>query len=401
MTTAPRVAPAEAARRPADAWHLITGEYPPQPGGISDYTLLVASGLAEAGGEVHVWAPPAGGDATAVPGVTVHRGAGSWSGADLARLDAALDGFPCPRRLLVQYVPNAYGRRGMNLDFGRWLRRRARRGDSVRTMFHEVRYILQPGDRLARRLLVAVQKRMARMILGASSHAYITVPAWAELLREAAPGRLPPIAVAPVPSTIPAVDDPAGVAEVRRRYAPGGEAIVGAFSTFRPSVEAILAGVLPGLLRRPGRVGLLLGRNGEAVAARIAAGHPGLSGRLFATGGLPPEDVSRHLQAAELLIQADAGGLCAKQTTTMAALANGRPIVAGAGRLTEPSWAEDRCVALAATAEPADLLRVAEACLADPAERARLGEAARSAYARRFSIGRTVAVLTGADAGPG
>jgi hypothetical protein len=25
-------------------WHIITGEYPPQPGGVSDYTRLVARG---------------------------------------------------------------------------------------------------------------------------------------------------------------------------------------------------------------------------------------------------------------------------------------------------------------------------------------------------------------------
>ncbi len=26
-------------------WFIITGEYPPQPGGLSDYTELVANGL--------------------------------------------------------------------------------------------------------------------------------------------------------------------------------------------------------------------------------------------------------------------------------------------------------------------------------------------------------------------
>ena len=31
------------------AWHLITCEYPPQMGGVSDYTRVVAEGLSEAG----------------------------------------------------------------------------------------------------------------------------------------------------------------------------------------------------------------------------------------------------------------------------------------------------------------------------------------------------------------
>ena len=44
--------------RRGGAWHLITCEYPPRTGGVSDYTRLVAEGLSEAGDEVHVWCPP-------------------------------------------------------------------------------------------------------------------------------------------------------------------------------------------------------------------------------------------------------------------------------------------------------------------------------------------------------
>jgi len=43
-------------RSPATS-HLITGEYPPQSGGVSDYSYLVATGLAKASEKVHVWAP--------------------------------------------------------------------------------------------------------------------------------------------------------------------------------------------------------------------------------------------------------------------------------------------------------------------------------------------------------
>src|SRR5262245_59769784 len=54
-------------------WHLVTGEYPPQPGGVADYTRLVAQGLAAAGDTVHVWAARAPGDTPQDVGVTVHR----------------------------------------------------------------------------------------------------------------------------------------------------------------------------------------------------------------------------------------------------------------------------------------------------------------------------------------
>ena len=40
-------------------WAVLTGEYPPQPGGVADYTALVAGGLAAASDLVTVYAPPA------------------------------------------------------------------------------------------------------------------------------------------------------------------------------------------------------------------------------------------------------------------------------------------------------------------------------------------------------
>ena len=43
--------------RHLDPWHIVTGEYPPARGGVSDYTFAIANGLASAGDEVNVWCP--------------------------------------------------------------------------------------------------------------------------------------------------------------------------------------------------------------------------------------------------------------------------------------------------------------------------------------------------------
>jgi glycosyltransferase involved in cell wall biosynthesis len=265
-------------------------------------------------------------------------------------------------------------------------------------MFHEVRYHMEPVDRPIRRVLVVVHTWMARILLKAATHVYASVPGWVAMLRTLAPRSAPPIVWSPIPSTIPAVDDPVGVAETRQRYASRGEAVIGTFATFREPTCAILAVVFPSLLAHPDRVVLLIGRNGPAFAERLIANHPELASRLFATGMLPPDEIARHLQACDVLIQADPGGLCTKQTTTMAGMVQGRAIVAGVGHNTEPVWAEERCVALALSAQPSDLIASIESCLADPAERARLGAAARETYARHFSIGRTVEILTGVRA---
>jgi hypothetical protein len=55
----------------SSTFHLLTGEYPPQQGGVGDYTAALAAALARRGCEVHVWAPaPATADRR---GVTVHE----------------------------------------------------------------------------------------------------------------------------------------------------------------------------------------------------------------------------------------------------------------------------------------------------------------------------------------
>src|SRR3954463_1068879 len=127
-------------------WHLITSEYPPQPGGVSDYTQVVARGLASAGDEVHVWCPPAGNGAKDAAesnednssGVSVHRELGSFTPADLRRTGRLLRRFKAPRRLLVQWVPHGYGYQSMNLPFCLWLWRRAvSHRDEVEVMVHE------------------------------------------------------------------------------------------------------------------------------------------------------------------------------------------------------------------------------------------------------------------------
>ena len=108
--------------------HILTCEYPPQPGGVSDYTHLLAGGLAAAGEEVHVWGPAADGPAPDQPDVTVHRDLGGFRLADLGRMDRALNAFPRPRRLLLQWVPHGYGWRAMNVPLCAWLGERGAGG---------------------------------------------------------------------------------------------------------------------------------------------------------------------------------------------------------------------------------------------------------------------------------
>ena len=69
-------------------WHMITGEYPPDPGGVAGYTAAVAGALADAGAGVHVWA--SGDEPSPIPmtppdKIGVHRIAGRFGPGSRSR----------------------------------------------------------------------------------------------------------------------------------------------------------------------------------------------------------------------------------------------------------------------------------------------------------------------------
>jgi glycosyltransferase involved in cell wall biosynthesis len=383
---------------PSTTWHILAGEFPPEPGGVSDYTWRLAEGLAGRGHDVHVWARRAADPPPDPPGIATHRLADGWSPGDFARIGEGLDRFAGPRRLLVQYAANAFRRRGMNLHLGRWLLGRRRRGDDVRVMFHEVAYYFALRDKPTRWALAAVQRLMARDLLRSCSRAYVSTLSWETMLRSIGVGIRRPIEWLPIPSNITPVEDEAGVRALRGRLAPEGQAILGTFSTYPSFIRVGTRVVLRELLRdRPDRVAVLLGRGGPGFASELVAEDATLAGRLHAPGDLGAADLSRHFQACDLMLQYYIDGASARRTTLMSLLEHGRPIASTVGLRSEPIWAESGALRLTPGLEPLALARAAEALLADPAELARLGAEGRKLYDRCFALGH---VLDRLDAGP-
>lgn len=358
---------------------------------MADYTALLAEALGRSGVEVHVWSPAArhGGEARpAAPGVMVHRWPGGFGPAELRGLGAALDAFAPPRRVLVEYTPYAWGRRGMNLGFGRWLRRRSRAGDQVRCLIHEPFYPWRLRDRPTRWVLAAAQRRMLRDVLAASATVDVTIPAWEACARRYDPLGPRAMGCLPVPSTIPVVDDPAAVAALRSRIAPRGEAILGCFSTYGPLLGPVLRAVWPALLRdRPDRVGLWIGRGAAGFAAPLELGQGGV----VAVEGVSARDVSLHLQACDLMVLPYPDGISGRRTTAMAALAHGRAIVSNLGPLSEAFWRDCDAVAIVSAIEA--IPGRAEDLLRDRTLLAGLGDRARGLHDARFDVGHTVAAL--------
>ena len=380
-------------------WHILTGEYPPQPGGVSDYTRMVAHGLAAAGDEVVVWAPALGegqvGQVGQVgndeAGVVVRRLPDRFGPRSLRVLSRALGRTAGPRRLLVQYVPHAFGWKAANLPFCLWLRSRGRGQESVWVMFHEVAF---PFDREAPfrlNLLAATHRLMARLVGGAADRAFVSIPAW-RLGVESVAAAGTPVTWLPVPSGIPVVHDERASAAIHTRYA-NGHALVGHFGTYGRHMRTLLADCIPALAARCDCRLLLLGRDSETVAAELTASFPALVGRLHGAGALLPDDVSRHVSACDVMLQPYPDGISSRRTSAMAALSHARPVVTTSGPLTEDVWETSGAAVLVPVADAAGLAEATAALATNPERRARLAEQARTLYRDQFDLPHTIAAL--------
>ncbi|HYO59056.1 glycosyltransferase family 4 protein [Archangium sp.] len=381
--------------RHADAlgvsWHLLTGEFPPQPGGVSDYTWQVAEGLARAGCAVHVWAPGERQDTPAPEDVTVHRLPEGFGVRGLGRLESELERLPGPKRLVVQYVPHAFGYKAMNVPFALWLARR--RGDEVWMFFHEVCFPW--GWKLPWRhnVLGAVTRAMAALVLARADRVFVSTLWWNRLLH--APPRRVPIEWLPVPSNLPTQPPASAVESLRTSLRTGPETVlIGHLGTYGELIAGMLEEALPALLRKDARrLAVLAGRGSARFAEQFTGRYPELTGRVRALGGLPGDELAATLKACDMLLQPFPDGLSTRRGSAMAGLGLGVPLVSNAGPATEPPWHGSGALALAPEPTSAAVLGAAEALLSAPETWPALGRRAADFYEENFSLAHTLDVL--------
>lgn len=371
-------------------WHLITGEYPPKCGGVGDYTARVARALAEAGDAVSVWCP----SHCTPPGdglVRVRPELGRLGWGDLRRVDRLLDAEPKPRRLLLQWVPHAFGKRAVNYPFCRWLRRRVGRGDSLSVMIHEA--FLDYAGSWKKRLAAFVQRLMLRELLAEAEAIWVSTAAWLPLVRPFAPPHRP-LEWLPVFSNVPVLKDAAATQAVRQQLTPEGEPLIGHFGTFGGHTTSLLTACLTTLLRKRSEVRLLLlGLRGPEFRQMLVDQGLVSADRISAPGRLEAKELSVHLAACDVMVQPYLGGISTRNGSLMACLAHGQAVVGSRGWLTEPLWDELQAVELVEESHPAGMAEAVCLLLDDPGRRHDLARRAKDAYEARFALQHTVARL--------
>jgi hypothetical protein len=372
-------------------WDLISGRYPPDHGGVADYTELVAVALSGAGDEVHVWAPAPGTAAVHTrrpPVPIIHSLPDRFGPRSMKLLNAKMGSG----KILVQYVPQAFGWRGMNLPFCLWLQARARR-QKLWVMFHEVAFSLNRRQPLRYNVLGVVTRLMASIVARSADRIFVSIPAWETVLRKLST-ITKPIVWCPVPSNIPVVDDPEGTMKIRLRYSRSGSRLLGHFGTYNEAIAGMLEELIPDVLRtRTDASILLMGKNSDVFRSELGRRHGDVIDHVSATGELSDRELSAHVSACDMMLQPYPDGVSARRTTMSALLAHSRAVVTTSGHLTEPLWLQSGAVALSPVGDRSSFLENVDRYLSDARARKQLGCLARSLYQERFDLRHTLYIL--------
>jgi hypothetical protein len=367
-------------------WHLITGEYPPMVGGVSDYTFTMAAALGSAA-PVHVWCPPLPGQPPEAPGVTVHPIVRSFSPAGLRALGRALDRFEAPRRLFVQWTPQSFGLRSLNIGVAAWLASRGTlRNDRVHLMVHEP--YLSWSARPTHIVAAAAHRTMLWLAVRRAAHVWVSTNTWQALVRPFVPSRT---AVEWLPVPAPLLPNRAELPAPTRRAG-----VVGHFGMHSPLVTPLLEPAIDVVLEKSTANVLLVGRDSDVFLRRFLESRPAAAARVKATGTVDTDDLAPTLHKCDIVMQPYPDGVTTRRTSTLTLLSLGIAVVSNLGHLSEEFWKTSGAIALAPTPDGAAIGELTAALLADDGHRLALAADGAELYDARFSARHGVALLTAA-----
>jgi glycosyltransferase involved in cell wall biosynthesis len=370
---------------------LITGEYPPQQGGVGDFTRELARALIAAGHEAQVITASTKQDAGSgvEDGVIVQRVINSWGTrcwqqiADVAQRQRF-------EVLNIQYEPAAYAMQvGVNFLPSGWVRRKIKT-PSV-TTFHDllVPYLFPKAGPLRWKVVEYLARHSDAVIV----------------TNEEDRARLADLsaAVIPIGSNI----DPAlagkfdrALERVRRGVQPA-EFLLGYFgflnlskggSDLMQALKILSDRGLPiKLLLIGGRTGSSDPTNAEyAAQVERLIDALGVQDRVITTGYLEPPEVSRALLICDVLVLPYADGASPRRGSLLAAIAHGRAIVTTEPRYPIGGMTNEEAVMYVPPGDPQALADAVQRVLIDEAWRARL-QANISAAAELYTWDRIAA----------
>lgn len=369
---------------------LMTGEYPPDQGGVGDFTRELGQALAALGHPVHVVTGRLAGGAcpAAQDPVIVHRSVRDW-------------GWGCWREVLqvarqerlevlnLQFQTAAYGMHPA-VHFV------PRDRPPVVVTFHDLKVpYLFPKAGLLRPWVVRILARRADRVIVTTREDEAQMPGFRV--------QAPRVVRIPIGSNI-ARRLPAGYERDawRARWEVGpGDILLGYFGFLneRKGGEDLVE-TLAVLVRRgmPAHLLLVGGRVGSSDPANLAyaervdelVARRGLSGRVHGTGFVSPEEVSASLEAVDVCVLPYRDGVSLRHGSLHACLRHGRAIVTTRPVLETPEFRDGETMLLAPAGDVEALADAVAGVAGSPDLRARL-EAGAGELAQEFSWARIAA----------
>ncbi len=298
---------------------LLSAHLPPAIDGVGDYSAYLAAALYRQGVQVTLgcgrqerYTPPLGVDLWPGALEQARTRAGQWIEDLRARR--------CDW-LVLQYVPYAFGRRGLPFFLFSLLAKVRRAGIRVAIFFHEVH--IRPEEN---RLLSVGQQWIARRLCRQADRVFTSIPYYQQMLAAlGAQAEILPVG-ANMECTRPTSQERA---RMRAQYFPGKRFIVGTFGR-RP-----LRAVSEAIAALPDTAFLIVG------ASTVST----LPCPMYSTGYLPATDLCRWLCCSDVFVLPDPvtsegkGGTSLKSGSLAAAFAAALPVIGVRGDLTAPPLA--------------------------------------------------------------
>jgi glycosyltransferase involved in cell wall biosynthesis len=367
---------------------LVTGEYPPDRGGVGDFTSQLGHALADLGHEVYVITTgPEPADPThQAPPVTVHRVVDGWAWRCWRQVAALAEDLDLDV-LDVQYQAAAY-RMHPAINFVP----RARSRPPVAVTFHDLKVpYLFPKAGPLRWWVVRTLARRADAVIVTNSEDQL------RLQEEIEPHKLKLIPIGSNIEPSPPASYDRDAERARWGVKPDG-ILLGYFGFLNESkggeelinaLHLLVEQGLPAhLLKVGGRVGTSDPTN-RAYAEKIERliADLGLIPRVHWTGYARPAQISAALLATDVCVLPYRDGASFRRGTLLACLAHGRATVTTRPRAPLPEVRDGETMLLVEPRDPSGLAQAVTRLALDPELRARL-EANAEALAADFTWDR-------------
>lgn len=289
--------------------------------------------------------------------------------------------------ILWQYVPHMYGRGGVNFAAPRVMAALRARGRRQLVIAHEIAapFGWRPHHAwyaLAHRLMWRGVTRHADAI-GISTEAWLPAGGDARFF------------LAPSPSNVPVLELPADHRAMWRtgKRLPAAGPVFAYFGTVSAAKQFdwVLAAWRAARRAEPETSLVVIGAGPEPAMDATERAH------YRALGYLTADEVSRALQAVDVLVLPFVDGVSERRGSFMAGLAHGCCVVSTAGHNTGPTLRSARFLQATPADNRAAFEAAAAALASDPAPRLALGVAARTAYAKTYDwpvLARTLLART-------